>query len=328
MRVIANPADTVSLLRIINNPPRQIGPKTLEVLQNFANIKDCSFFEAMHRVQEIGEELPETKREKIEKFFKLIRHLQKLNAECQVAGLIKYVIDESGYKKFLDDVTIEGEARLENVAELVSVASKYDKLEPGVSLSIFLEEISLLSDLDSMDEKDNAVTLMTLHSAKGLEFPWVFICGLEEGLLPHSQSMLSPEQLEEERRLFYVGCTRAMDRLHLIHTKNRMLYGESHDVIPSQFLADIPQDLTESNVDRTPRPRTTFSSDFKGGLGTKPIPTEIAVTTYNDGDRVMHSTFGEGMVISTVGGIITVAFKNPKFGIKKLAITIAPLEKI
>lgn len=323
LRVIANPADTVSLLRIVNIPQRQIGPKTLERVQNFANQKNCSLFEAMARVEEIGEELPEAKRERIEKFVKLIRRLQNRNSEMPVASLIKFVFDETGYKKFLNDGTIEGEARLENVAELISVASKYNKLEPGISLNIFLEEVSLIADIDSLDEKDNAVIFMTLHSAKGLEFPWVFIAGLEEGLLPHSQSMLSPEELEEERRLFYVGCTRAMDRLHILYTKNRMLYGETRDVIPSQFIADIPEELVERN-DVMSKGRAKQSLI----LGTKPIPLEKPLQEFSDGDRVLHAIFGEGMVVSIMGGIVTVAFKDPKFGIKKLAITIAPLEKI
>ncbi|MBI4994593.1 UvrD-helicase domain-containing protein [Candidatus Peregrinibacteria bacterium] len=329
LRVIANPSDSVSLMRIINSPPRQIGPKTLEKLQMLANIKDCPFFEAMRRADELGEELPDAKLKQIKNFTHAIQRLQKLNLETRAAGLVKYVLDETGYKKFLNDGTIEGEARLENVKELISVAAKYDKLEPGISLNIFLEEISLITDLDSLDEKDNAVTLMTLHSAKGLEFPWVFICGLEEGLLPHSRSIFNPEELEEERRLFYVGCTRAMDKLYLLHAKNRMLYGESQYVIPSQFLSDIPKELLETNE----------SDDFRFSrkpkklekIGNKPIPFEKPhriIAEFSDGDRVIHEFFGEGIAINVTGGIITVAFKNPKIGIKKLALAIAPLEKI
>lgn len=327
LRVIANPADTVSLLRIINLPQRQIGPKTLEKLQTFSNIKDCSLFEAMRRVEEV-EDLADVKKERITKFIKLIRRFQKENQISRAAALIKFVLDESGYKKFLDDGSIEGEARIENASELISVAAKYDKLEPGVSMNIFLEEIALISDLDNIDEKENAVTLMTLHAAKGLEFPWVFICGLEEGLLPHSRSMLSPEELEEERRLFYVGCTRAMERLYLLYTRNRMLYGESQNVIPSQFLADLPAEVTESNVSNVSPSAGAIFQRGAGGIGNKPIPVEKIAQAFNDGDKVSHKTFGEGMVINVIGGIATVAFKDPKVGIKKLALTIAPLEKI
>ena len=333
LRVIANPADTVSLMRIVNTPMRNIGPKTLEKIQTLANVKDCSFFEAMARIDEIGEvaELPDGKRESVKKFVSLIRRMQKENQQSRVAAVIKFVLDESGYKKSLDDGSIEGEARVENVNELISVASKYDKLEPGISLNIFLEEVSLIADIDTLDERDNAVTFMTLHSAKGLEFPWVFICGLEEGLLPHSRNMLAPEELEEERRLFYVGCTRAMDRLYLLYTKNRMLYGESQGAIPSQFIADIPSELVDSNVSRlqggvgTPH---IPSLRLPGSLGNKPVPTERPLQEFSDGDRVIHPTFGEGIVISVYGGIITIAFKDARIGIKKLALTIAPLEKI
>lgn len=326
LRVIANPADTVSLLRIINVPQRQIGPKTLEVLQTFANIKDCALFEALNRAEEIDADLPDAKREKVAAFAKLIRRLQKHNLESRAAALIKFALDETGYKKFLDDGSVEGEARMENVAELVSVAAKYDKLEPGVSLRVFLEEVSLISDLDTLDEKENAVTLMTLHSAKGLEFPWVFICGMEQGLLPHSRSALSPDEMEEERRLFYVGATRAMDRLHLLYAKNRMLYGESQSAIPSQFLEDIPPELIESNLGNGENSLRLQRGLKSSDIGKKPVPQEHAL--FSDGDRVRHSTFGEGIIVNIAGGVITVAFKNPGAGIKKLAAAIAPLEKI
>lgn len=324
LKVVANNNDSVSLSRIINTPPRQIGPKTLEYIQTFAHAKDCGFFEAMTRVREV-EGLPDAKYEKVENFVKMIRGLQQKSKEMGASALVKFVLDETGYKKFLDDNTIEGEARLENVSELASVATKYDKLEPGISLNVFLEEVALISDLDSMDEKDNAVTFMTLHAAKGLEFPWVFIAGLEEGLLPHTQSMLAPEELEEERRLLYVGCTRAMDRLHLLYAKNRMLYGESKYVIPSQFIADIPEELLEKNTVNYNRQARSIST---ANIGNTPVPLEKPLQEFSDGDRVNHSTFGEGMVISVTGGVVTVAFSNPKYGIKKLAIAIAPLEKI
>jgi len=217
LRVIHNPADSVCLLRIINNPPRKIGTKTIETLQEQAAFRDISLFKAME----------ESDNKHIQAFVKILQHLRLLSEEFAVAGLIKAVLSESGYRDFLlADRTPDGEARLENIGELISVADKYEALEPAVSLATFLEEVSLVSDLDSLDEQQNAVTLMTLHSAKGLEFPVVFITGLEEGIFPHSRALFEPHELEEERRLMYVGITRAMDHLYLLHASQRMLFGE------------------------------------------------------------------------------------------------------
>lgn len=347
LRVIQNPADEVSLFRIVNLPQRNIGAKTLERLTNFANGKHISVFEAMIRADEASavEGLPEAKKEAVKKFSSLIRKLQKINSSSPASSVIKYVLEESGYKKFLDDGTVEGEARLENVRELISVASKYDRLEPGMSLNIFLEEIALLTDLDQIDEKENAVTMMTLHNAKGLEFPWVFICGLEEGLLPHARSLLSPDQLEEERRLFYVGITRAMNRLFLLRTKNRLLYGEYQHAVPSQFLFDIPEGLLVKIGDEEdklsaflPR-RKTFPSfrdarpvPYESPSGHSKLPYSPSIRgsqpSFRTGDRIRHRKWGDGLVMNIIGGIITVAFQDAKVGVKKLALSVAPLEKI
>ena len=182
------------------------------------------------------------------KFVEQIQKLQNIARSEAASAVIRHVIDRTGYKEFLEqDGSVEAEARLQNVLELVSVASKYDKLESGVSLDIFLEEVSLIADIDSLTEKDNSVTLMTLHAAKGLEFSHVFMAGMEEGIFPHSRSLLEPQQLEEERRLMYVGMTRARERLCLLYARERMLYGESQSNAPSQFLYDIPLELVESN---------------------------------------------------------------------------------
>jgi DNA helicase-2/ATP-dependent DNA helicase PcrA len=211
---------------------------------------------------------------------------------------------------------------MENVRELISVSQKYDGLEPGVSLATFLEEVALVSDTDDLNFKDNYVTLMTLHSAKGLEFPVVFIMGMEEGIFPHSRSMLDPQQLEEERRLAYVGMTRAMKKLHLTYAKNRVLYGEYQTNAPSQFLMDLPDDLIDADA---------FNEEGEKGLIhqlKKSLDKQEHVThgadervkkKFRDGDKVKHDTFGEGMIVSLQGDIATVAFKDPKIGIKKLA---------
>lgn len=332
LRVIHNPADNVSLLRIINIPPRKIGAKTIELIRDYAGKKGFSFFEALEQLTQDGKDgekrepavLPDAKIETLAKFVATIRELQKVNKHFTASGLIKHILDYTGYQLFLNDGTVEGEARLENVYELISVAGKYDGLEPGISLNIFLEEISLIADIDSFDEQNNAVTMMTIHSAKGLEFPVVFLVGLEEGIMPHSRSLLEKDELEEERRLMYVAITRAKDKLFLLRAKNRTLYGETQSNSPSQFLSDLPQELieTDERVQRAIKPNE---------ISYTPIPveeySEEPVQLY-EGDRVSHASFGEGVVVAIQGGVVSVSFKNPRYGTKKLAISIAPLKKI
>ncbi len=323
LRVIQNPNDSVSLFRIINTPPRKIGAKTIELIQEYAYRKGLSFYEALQEADKI-DDLAGSKPEVLMKFIATIKELQKVNSQFPASGLIKHVLDYTGYKKFLDDGTVEGEARLENVYELISVAAKYDSLEPGLSLNIFLEEISLIADIDTMDEQDNAVTMMTIHAAKGLEFPVVFIVGLEEGILPHSRSLLEKDELEEERRLMYVAITRAKDKLFLLRARSRILYGETQSNTASQFLTDIPEELLEPG-ERSQRSLSAHELNYT------PIPVEEypdeAIQLF-EGDKVVHTTFGEGVVVAIQGGVVSVCFKNPKYGTKKLAISIAPLKKI
>lgn len=326
LRVIQNPNDSVSLLRIINTPTRKIGAKTIEALQSFSSRHGISIWSAILLAKE-NDELSDAKIAALDDFVKLIKDLQDLNQNSTAADMIKHVVSQSGYKKMIDDGSVEGEARLENINELVSVAYKYDKLEGGVSLNIFLEEVSLIADIDSVDDKDNSVTLMTVHSAKGLEFPHVFVIGLEEGVFPHSRSLLDPRELEEERRLLYVAMTRAMDQLYLLHARNRMLYGESKTNAPSQFLTDINQELIESNIGGGINPRRISLND----ISRNPVPVEIERGTeveLDSGDRVEHSTFGQGIVVNVQGGIATIAFEDSGVGVKKLALSIAPLKKI
>lgn len=326
LKVIQNPSDSVSLLRIINTPPRKIGNKTIESIRNFALINNLSFFNAMLLANEI-KDISETKANAIEGFIKLIKNLQSKNQEYKVSSMIKHVLETTGYKKFIDDGSVEGEARIENIAELISVAHKYDGLENGISLNIFLEEVSLISDLDTIDETDNAVTLMTVHSAKGLEFPYVFITGLEEGIFPHNRSMLDFNELEEERRLMYVAMTRARDRLYLIHARTRMLYGEARANTPSQFISDIEENFIEANFGgHFAREHMAISE-----IASRPVPIELEKgldIEISKGDRVSHTIFGNGIVVDLTGGVITVAFEDPKIGVKKLALSVAPLKKV
>ncbi len=326
LRTIQNPNDSVSLLRIINTPTRKIGAKTLESINQFAIQHNLSLWNAMLLANEI-EDLSPAKAELVENFVKLIKELQSKNAETGASGMIKYAVELSGYKKMVNDGSVEGETRLENIQELVSVAHKYDQLEPGVSLNIFLEEVSLISDLDTVEESDNAVTLMTVHAAKGLEFNTVFIAGLEEGIFPHNRSLLARDELEEERRLMYVAMTRAKERLYLLHARSRMLYGESRSNAPSQFLVDINEDFVESNFgQRSPRVHSNISE-----IGERPVPVELdqgIEIELGIGDKVTHVSFGNGIVIDVKGGVCTVAFEDAMVGVKKLALSVAPLKKI
>jgi DNA helicase-2/ATP-dependent DNA helicase PcrA len=207
--------------------------------------------------------------------------------------------------------------RQENVRELLTVAKKYDKFSEGEGLRLFLEEVALVADTDNIDQSSEAVHLMTLHSAKGLEFQFVFIVGLEEGILPHSRSMLSETEMEEERRLMYVGITRAKEKVYLLFTKMRTIYGSTQINAPSRFLDDIPAELVE---DAQTGLINTCVPEYKKTILTK------TKACYKGGERIAHEKFGEGLVISAQGDIITVAFKL--VGLKKLSSSLAPIRKI
>jgi DNA helicase-2/ATP-dependent DNA helicase PcrA len=340
LRLVQNPNDSVSLLRVINTPSRKIGAKTIEALQQYSIQNGLSIYQSMEKIVAGLEaaaaqngasestfsdlDVAGTKIEAIKKFVELIQKLQKINQEFPASGVIKHVLEYTGYKQMVDDNTAEGDARIENIYELVGVSSKYNNLEAGQSLSIFLEEISLIADIDTLNNQDNAVTFMTIHAAKGLEFPVVFLAGLEEGIFPHSRSLLEREELEEERRLMYVAITRAKDKLYMSHAKSRMLYGEVQTSAPSQFLADIPEELLEQPETRKSRSLSVSE------IGGSPIPSETVDLSpeFADGDKVFHQTFGDGVVVSVKGGVATVCFKNSRYGIKKLALSIAPLKKV
>ncbi|MCF7846446.1 MAG: UvrD-helicase domain-containing protein [Candidatus Peribacteraceae bacterium] len=319
LKIIQNPRDDISLLRILNVPSRKIGLKTVEVLQKKATEVGGGIWDALKNCRET--EIPESKKEVLERFVRLIEDLQKLNRTNTAASLIKNVLARAKLKEYwMSEGEIEGEARTENVLELISVAAKYDALEPAVSLATFLEEISLLSDADQIEDKENAILLMSLHAAKGLEFPIVFIAGLEQNIFPHSRSLLEPKQLEEERRLFYVGVTRAMDNLFLLRARQRMFFGETQMNAPSEFLKDIPESLLAEESRRELKRR---------GFGEKALPDENqpegSLPEFQKGDLVAHPVFGEGKIIALVGGVVEVDFPG---GVKKLALSIAPLRKI
>lgn len=357
LKLLLNPDDSISLLRIINVPSRKLGATTINKVVAFATEKGISVYRALERIWEI-DGLSDAKKQDLEGFVKVLKGLV-LKAQNEVASsVIKHVMEDTGYGDMLkDENTVESESRLENIAELVSVASKYDSLDGGTSLTVFLEEVALISDADQVEEGSTTVTLMTLHAAKGLEFPHVFMVGMEEGVFPSSRSMLDPEQMEEERRLMYVGLTRAEETLTLSFAKQRMLFGEVQANAPSQFLSDIPEKLIMSNSQHYGgRSVDGFVDTSK--FGNKQIPTESGsnnnynfnsgyigsasgrdpepaynpdvadVGNFETGNRVRHPKFGEGTVIAVTGGVVSIKFDDRKIGIKKLAISIAPIEKI
>ena len=223
MTLLENSSDIVALSRVINVPPRKIGDKTLErILQSSADV---------------AREIP-----KYSQFLDLMERLRQKTATLRPDEAVDRIIELTGYREFLSDGTLESEARLENIEELKSAAASFETLQD------FLESVALISDIDNYKEQENALTLMTVHSAKGLEFPVVFICGLEEGLFPHSRSMLDQFELEEERRLFYVGMTRAMERLYLTYAGSRLLYGSFSQSVPSRFLSELPEDVEKIDL--------------------------------------------------------------------------------
>jgi len=331
MRIIHNPYDTVSLTRIINVPPRQIGAKTVGGLVDWAARRGIPPYDALHDLAQ-GSEVPihAAGRNALAAFYGMWREWIALRDQVSVIELLDKVIEQSGYGAYLRDGSQEGEDRWENVLELRSVASEYSHLPLDEALLTFLEEISLVSDVDNLDDTE-APTLLTLHSAKGLEFEAVFIVGLNDGLLPHSRCFDDPDAMEEERRLFYVGVTRAKNRLYLAHTFRRTVFGSSELGAPSRFLSDIPAQLRTSAARPGPRQsHMRFGRTRREASVRQRTPSTTAEAPVHTGDTVRHPTFGEGTVIEVKprGGDwdVTVAFKRR--GIKTLAASYANLEKV
>ncbi len=324
LRFVVNPADTVSFERIVNKPSRRIGDATIVKVLNSSRERNLPVGVLLDHV-EMSEGLADAAKRALTSFQSIIRKLRLLRESASAGDFIEKVLQESGFEAYLRDGTSEGENRWENVLELISVARKYDHVPPEDSIPLFLEEVALVSDVDSLEEERDTVTLMTLHSAKGLEFPVVFIAGLEENLFPHSRSLFSPDDLEEERRLMYVGMTRAKELLFLIFTTQRLIYGSFSDNLPSRFLREIPSEAL--NKDLLPRfLRGQEGKEEAGELIYTPYEEEWTPQEFSPGDRVEHPKFGEGSVVEIEGDIITIEFGIGKA--KRFALSIAPLRKI
>jgi len=326
LRLIHNPQDNVSLVRIINVPVRGIGQRTLSQLQSWAKAHDSSLFEASKQVAN-EKILPQRIAQALAGFDAVITELIAQSRELSLSSLLDKILEHTRYREYLLSKE-DGEDRWENVMELKNVASEYDELDPEEALAAFLEKVSLVSDIDELDEKADAVTLITLHQAKGLEFPAVFIVGLEEGILPHRKSFDDPGEMEEERRLCYVGITRAKERLYLLRSYRRSLFGGSTANPPSRFLHDIAPHLISPRGLWEESPTPVAGPDFN--RDSQPSPRPLGTLALKVGDHVRHSKFGPGIVMNCLptrdDQELTVAFEGA--GVKKLLASLAPLEKI
>jgi len=328
----------LSLTRIINVPKRNIGATTLEHLADYAEEQGISLFEALSST----EELPVTKRAKaaLEDFsvtiFELLNHVDEWN----VQQMMEEVLKQTGYGAMLDkdaEHDPQGESRKENVGEFLSVAKDYVDSNPDGTLQDFLENVALVSDVDEFESSESKVTLMTLHAAKGLEFPVVFLVGLDEGLFPHSRTLMDSSQIEEERRLAYVGITRAEQQLYVTNASTRTMYGHIAAYMPSRFLAEIPENLMEEYHRKAAMPQQRTASvpaQQRLSILSKPVasslPKKHAVdTTFAKGDKVRHKIWGIGTVLEVIGEGQNMQMKIqfPTKGIRQVVVKYAPLEK-
>lgn len=364
LRVIHNPSDSVSLKRIINVPPRGIGSTTLEKLEAETLLSDRSLWEVLCD-ERVLTELNSRTRNRITEFRELIVGLRSLRDSVSVQELLKTTLERSGYLQALhEENSLEAHGRLENLAELLQAAAEFEASNPSPTLAAFLETTALVSDLDTLEEGAPAVTLMTLHAAKGLEFSVVFLVGMEEGIFPHARSLENKEQLEEERRLCYVGITRAKEELHLSWARQRSQFMGTAYNPPSRFLHEIPETLfhlepssVEDRVDGAPRRSlSSFDPDIverdpdvevllarrrprsaqEDGAphrslwreGPRPPRSQAAQNSFRVGQRVRHAQFGEGVVLRVTGegdeATVEVAF--PNVGPRKLMLAYAKLE--
>ena len=324
LRLAANPYETVSLRRVINVPHRGIGQTSMTRLEDFAITEQLTLFDALRRVLE-ATDVPKKARLAMAQFAELIAHLHEMSGSVSVHRLASEALEVSGYIQALkDDHTMESQTRLENIQEFLSVTEQFELSSEDRSLPIFLEQVALISDIDTYDESGNAVTLMTLHAAKGLEFPIVYMAGMEEGIFPHRRSIDDHEELEEERRLCYVGMTRARERLTFSYAHQRMMMGQIQRSDVSRFIGEIPEELYAQTL---PKKRQFGDTSWKTGF--KPVRS-TGTATYRPGQKVEHAVFGRGVILNSTGTgeeeQVTVAFDGE--GIKKLQVSFAKLEKV
>jgi len=306
LRLIHNEKDNVSLTRIINTPKRGIGLKTIQNISEEADNLGVSMYEAISK----GKEL---------EFKKNIEDLKKVSENITLTELIDKVLDTTGMKnELVQEKSLESEVRLENLEEFKSITKAFEEKEGLISLEDFLLEISLVSDVEEYKDDDNRISLMTIHSVKGLEFDHVFIVGLEEGIFPHINSLMDNSELEEERRLCYVAITRAKKDLHLVNARRRTLFGKDQVNPTSRFIAEINQDLIKTNIQKDEMP--TVKKDLTNMFREENVEYQV-------GDYVYHETFGTGRVVEVTNTLVSVAFKHP-YGIRKLMKNHKKLSKV
>ena len=334
LRVLYNPFDDLSLLRIINVPKRSIGATTVAKLQDYAREKGTSLFMTLTQLHLIDSIKGKTK-EKLEEFGILIFTLVSEMEDKTVLDILESILDRTSYLAQLEESTDpQDQARAENIGELLSVAKDFQDTNPSGTVEDFLEQVALVNDVDSFEQEEAKVTLMTLHAAKGLEFPIVFLCGLEEGLFPHSRTLMNPEEIEEERRLAYVGITRAEKELYISNATTRTVFGRTSSYLPSRFIDEIPEELVDGL-----RAKRKVPDDIKRHVPqhmsvtsrpvTKPIVRNEVIADWKVGDTAIHSKWGNGKVINVTGegaGMkLTIEF--PTQGVRVVMAKFAPVKK-
>ncbi|NMA91115.1 MAG: DNA helicase PcrA [Amphibacillus sp.] len=345
LRLISNPDDDVSFVRIVNEPKRGIGATTIEKLQNYATANEISLFTAIKEIDFVGLGARATK--SLAEFGEMVSNWIQQQEFLTATDMVEQVLKKSGYEEMLENErTIEAKTRIENINEFKSVTQHFEKNSDDQTLLAFLTDLALISDIDSMDDDpfaDNKVTMMTLHAAKGLEFPVVFLVGMEEGIFPHSRSAMDDEEMAEERRLAYVGITRAEKELHLTHAVTRTLYGETKWNNMSRFIREIPEELLDGYTSTKKQPRFAISDDDRSFFAPKSTPKQQVtkrvaqkLTTGGEkedwqvGDKAHHKKWGVGTIVRVTGKgeelELDVAFPAPT-GIKRLLAKFAPITK-
>lgn len=324
LRLLVNPFDNYSFKRIINVPRRGIGNVTIAKIEDFAARHNCSLPAALARLDEF-DNLAGNYKKSLVKFRELMMDLMRFSEENNsVTSIVEKVLKDSGYQESLSaQNTVSEERRIENLNEFLTVTKQFDQEEDGGSLGAFLEKIALMSDVDNYDQGADVVSLMTLHAAKGLEFPIVFLVGMEDGVFPSSRSIWEPDQIEEERRLAYVGLTRAKEQIYLTCAQRRMLFGVTGENPVSMFVKEIPEELIEkisSYYDLRLTLKQNYAAD-RLQSDTEPEIVELCI-----GDQVRHRHFGAGEVVDISGDLISIVFSNKET--RKFSRSLAPLEKI